>query len=272
MRTRSRSLDLSCGLAAAAALTLVGWGATATPAVAKPGADPAGNNGTVKITPRAEDDGVPQNTPHVSCIFDIEWYGFDEGADIISTVEFAPQAPTSDVVISGTEPSQVFVGGDPASGAGTDSGFDGQATYTLGFTGEPHPQQGYHVKLTVHTPGSQGADTKHKVFWVEPCAAETLATEESADTVRNDDSETAVDTQSGEVEAATVEGGDVSTQADAGEAAAGDNAAADVPNQVDAGAEGSFVTDVVTSPLALLVIALGLALGGAALVARRRAS
>ncbi len=32
-----------------------------------------------------------------------------------------------------------------------------------------HPQQGYHVKLTIHAPGSQGADTKHKVFWVEPC-------------------------------------------------------------------------------------------------------
>ena len=40
------------------------------------------------------------------------------------------------------------------------------------FDGEPHPQQGYHVKLTIHTPGSIGADTKHKVFWVEPCEAD----------------------------------------------------------------------------------------------------
>ena len=169
MRTRRRSLTVCRGLAAATSLTLVGWGAMALPAVANHAStgDPAGNNGTVKITPQAEDDGIPQNTPHVSCAFDIEWYGFDEGADIVSTVEFTMQAPTSDVSLSGTEPSQVFVGGDPAGGAGTD--FDGEATYTLGFAGNPDPRQGYHVKVTVHTPGSQGADTKNKVFWVTPC-------------------------------------------------------------------------------------------------------
>ncbi len=34
---------------------------------------------------------------------------------------------------------------------------------------DPHPIQGYHVKLTVNAEGSQGADVKHKVFWVEGC-------------------------------------------------------------------------------------------------------
>lgn len=160
---------VSRGLAVAATLTLVGLGAAALPtaAQAKPAGDPAGNNGTVKITPLGEDDGIPQNTPHVTCPFDIEWYGFDEGADIVSTVTFTMQAPTSDAVVSGTEPSQVFVGGDPAGGAGTD--FDGEATYTLAFAGEPNPVQGFHLKVTVHTPGSQGADTKSKVFWVTGC-------------------------------------------------------------------------------------------------------
>jgi hypothetical protein len=169
MRTRSRSLHVHRGLAAAAALTIAGWGAMALPAVAaQPDGsnDPAGNNGTVKITPHAQDDGIPQNTPHVSCGFDIEWYGFDEGAEVVSTVVFTMQAPTGDVGLSHTEPSQVFVGGDPAGG-GTD--FDGEASYTLGFTGEPDPQHGYHVEVSVHTAGSAGADTKHKVFWVSPC-------------------------------------------------------------------------------------------------------
>ena len=166
---RTRTHQVSRGLAVAATLTLVGLGATglATAAHAKVAGDPAGNNGTVKITPHGQDDGIPQNTPHVSCPFDIEWYGFDQGADIVSTVTFAMQAPTSDVVLSGTDPSQVFVGGDPAGGAGTD--FDGEATYSLAFAGEADPLQGYHVKVTVHTPGSQGADTKSKVFWVTPC-------------------------------------------------------------------------------------------------------
>jgi hypothetical protein len=162
MKTGTRSLNACFGLAAAASLAALGWGAAALPAAG----DPAGNNGTVKITPRAEDDGIPQNTPHVSCEFDVEWYGFDEGADVLSTVVFTMQAPTADVTLSGAEPAEVFVGGDPAGG-GTD--LDGEATYRLAFTGEPDPQDGYHVKLTVHTPGTQGSDTKHKVFWVSPC-------------------------------------------------------------------------------------------------------
>jgi len=162
MRTRPRPHHVSRGLAAAGTLAFVAWGATVLPATA----DPAGNNGTVKITPHAEDDGVPQNTPHVSCAFDIEWYGFDQGADIVSTVEFNAQAPTSDVVISTTDNAPVFVGDDPAGG-GTD--LDGEATYTLDFAGAPDPQQGYHVAVTVRTPSSHGADTKRKVFWVSPC-------------------------------------------------------------------------------------------------------
>lgn len=134
--------------------------------------DPPGNNGTVKITPIGEADGIPQNTPHASCGFDVEWYGFDQGDGIVSEVVFESWAPTA-VPMSVDGPSEVFVGGDPASGAGTDSGFDGEATYSLSFDGEPHPQQGYHVKLTIHTPGSQGADTKHKVYWVAPCEQDT---------------------------------------------------------------------------------------------------
>jgi hypothetical protein len=164
-----RSHRATPGLAVAATLTLVGLGATALAgtANAKVDSDPPGNNGTVKITPRGQDDGIPQNTPHVSCPFDIEWYGFDQGDDIVSTVTFTMQPPTSDVGLSGTDPSQVFVGGGPVGGPGSE--LDGRATYTLAFDGAADPQQGYHVKVTVHTPGSQGADTKSKVFWVTPC-------------------------------------------------------------------------------------------------------
>jgi hypothetical protein len=32
-----------------------------------------------------------------------------------------------------------------------------------------HPNQGFHVKLTINAEGSQGADVKHKVFWVTAC-------------------------------------------------------------------------------------------------------
>ena len=114
-------------------------------------------------------DAIPNNTPHVGCTFTVEWYGFNEGPDIVSTVSFAEHAPTTGVGMTVSGPGQVFVGGDPATGAGTPTGFDGRQVYTLSFTGAPHPQQGYHVKLTIHTPGSIGNDTKSKTFWVRGC-------------------------------------------------------------------------------------------------------
>lgn len=148
----------------AAAVVFVPQAASATK-----GDDPKGNNGTVKI---AEDGdlGSPSNDPHVGCTFTVEWYGFDKGSDIVSEVQFEMQAPTGDVKLTVDGPSKVFVGGDDNSGGGSAAGLDGRQAYTLSFKGAAHPQQGYHVKLTVNTPGSQGADKKSKVFWVTGCA------------------------------------------------------------------------------------------------------
>jgi hypothetical protein len=64
----------------------------------------------------------------------------------------------------------VFIGEDDNSGGGSEAGLDARRTYRLDLTGiTPHPVQGFHVKLTVNAEGSQGADTKHKVFWVTGC-------------------------------------------------------------------------------------------------------
>ncbi|HSV37585.1 MAG TPA: hypothetical protein VLI04_02395 [Nocardioidaceae bacterium] len=133
-------------------------------------ADPPGNNGTVKIASEGDIDEIPDNEPHQGCSFTVQWYNFDEGADVISTVGFSLQAPTKgpDFTMEVDGLSSVFVGADGASGAGNDP--DGEEIYVLTFTGDPHPQQGYHVKLVVHTPHSKGADRKSKVFWVEGCA------------------------------------------------------------------------------------------------------
>ena len=135
--------------------------------------DPPGNNGTVKIAPLGDLDTIPNNSPHQSCEFTVQWYGFD-GGDYFSEVDFALHAPTTDGTLSGDQPSRVFVGEDAAGGAGQD--FDAEQVYRLGFTGTPHPKQGYHVKLTVHTPHSQGSDKKSKVFWVEPCTDSSSST------------------------------------------------------------------------------------------------
>jgi hypothetical protein len=114
-------------------------------------ADPPGNNGTVKI------DGVPfdshpNNEPHVGCTFQIDFTGFDAGQQVSASLVGHP--PTG--------------GGVLASQSTTLDG-SGAGSITLDLSGAlggitPHPQQGYHIKLTVDT--GQGAG-KHKVFWVE---------------------------------------------------------------------------------------------------------
>ena len=134
---------------------------------------PKGNNGTIKIDGVALQDGQ-SNEPHVSCRFAVEFFGYDQG-DLKASVTFELQAPTrrpsgSQVLLTDTVP----IGGDPAGGA-TD--LDASKLYSLGFAGvTPQAQQGFHVKVTIHAEGSQGADTKHKVFWVQPCAAPPTTT------------------------------------------------------------------------------------------------
>jgi LPXTG-motif cell wall-anchored protein len=107
-------------------------------------------------------------------VFQVDFYGFDEG-DLNAEVTFESHPPTGPVQVLLTD--TVFIGEDDNSGGGSQAGLDASATYTLDFTGiQPHPNQGFHVKLTVHADGSQGADTKHKVFWVTGCAAGTTTT------------------------------------------------------------------------------------------------
>lgn len=240
--------------------------------------DPAGNNGTVKIEGVGDLDGVPDNTPHPGCSFVIEWYGFDEGADVVSTVTFAMQAPTADVVLGVDGPSEVFVGGDPASGAGTETGLGGRETYTLSFDGAPQPQQGYHVRLTVSTPRSLGNDTKTKVFWVEPCTP-TGSGEVPAPTPTPTPTpvpQTGTDTDTDEALGVTPPsaamlgmGLQVPGARTVAGAAAPASPPAAVPDAVDAGEGGQVVSDL-TSPSGLsTLLVVVLAAGGAGAALRR---
>jgi hypothetical protein len=129
--------------------------------------NPKGNNGTIKVDAIDFDDH-PNNEPHVGCVFQIDFYNFDQGR-LSATYIFDNLDPTgSGEIQRGT----VGIGQDPAGG-----GRDLDASVTVDLTdalaatdAEPHPQQGFHVKLTVHADGSIGADVKHKVFWIEECS------------------------------------------------------------------------------------------------------
>ena len=139
-----------------------------------PGGDPPGNNGTIKVDNQPFDTH-PNNEPHVDCRFDIDFYNYGQGDDIIASYQVDLHAPTNGgEKLRMLEDGTKFIGGD-AAGGGTDH--DGAVVIDLGPELQdafddgilPHPQQGYHVKLTIHAPHSLGADTKYKVFWVEAC-------------------------------------------------------------------------------------------------------
>jgi hypothetical protein len=145
------------------------------PAGATP--NPPGNNGTVKID-GVEFDIHPDNEPHVGCVFQVDFYGYDFG-QLFADVTFTVHPPTGSPVVLLTD--VVFIGEDDNAGGGSVAGLDAEVEYNLGpalLAGgyAQHPQQGWHVKLTVNAEGSQGADVKHKVFWVGGCIPPTTTT------------------------------------------------------------------------------------------------
>jgi hypothetical protein len=139
-------------------------------------ADPPGNNGTVKIE-GVDLDSIPDNNPHQGCIFTIEFRGFDEGdLNATYTLDAHPPSGWTNLVNGST-----FIGEDPAGGA---NDLDAVVTIDLSTVDLTslfeHPQQGFHIKLTVHAEGSIGADVKHKVFWVTGCPTYPITPPSSA--------------------------------------------------------------------------------------------
>lgn len=222
-----------------------------------------GNNGTVKIEDVEDYDGTPNNVPHVGCDFQVEWFGFDEGGDIVSDVEFLAHAPTGGQGPAPYAPENVDVGGDGQSGAGTESGWDGAQPYSLDFTGDPHPKHGYHVKLTTTTGYSQGSRVKHKVFWVDSC--EETDEDEDEGEGSNDDTDVAgVQENRDDTEVAGVQ---LAVKAPVAQEAA---PTSDVPTVVAAGIGGE-VAALTRSAWPLALVLLGLVTVVAALHRRARA-
>ena len=84
-------------------------------------------------------------------------------------MRFAAQPPSGKKYVTLFTETGIFIGEDP-NGGGTD--VDAERDYDLSTALRQlfeHPNQGYHVKLTVHADGAAGADTKYKTFWVQGC-------------------------------------------------------------------------------------------------------
>jgi hypothetical protein len=129
------------------------------------GGNPPGANGTVKIDGQPFDT-APDNQPHVGCVFQVDFYGFDKG-NYNANVTFTIQPPSGkDRVI---RRDSVFVGED-AAGGGTD--LDAERTYDLNMDvfSRERTKQGFHIKLDVEAPGAGGKIAKKsKVFWARGC-------------------------------------------------------------------------------------------------------
>ncbi len=150
-----------------------------TGVVVNPAAAGNGNNGTIKVDEQGLENGPGgpnSNDPHIDCAGRIEWYGFDENA--VSDVTFEVQAPTANTAPAGAPTSTTYsdvpiVDGDGPGGTSLDGQLDFDLSDLLASY-QPHPKQGYHVKVTAETTDSRGSDVKHKVFWVQPCAGDEL--------------------------------------------------------------------------------------------------
>lgn len=133
-------------------------------------ADPPGNNGTVKINGQGVDSSNDiSNVPHVPCDFQVEFFGFDQGQTATITFTIHPPSGSGNVLLSETR----TVSNDAAGGGLNDVDevfpYSGTTFGLENFTA--HPQQGYHVKLTIESAGVPGGK-KHKVFWLQ-CAPVT---------------------------------------------------------------------------------------------------
>ena len=87
--TRSRLATLATAAILVPTLLTAGAGAAAANNGNGNG-NPGGNNGTIKLSTVGglEDQS---NEPHLPCTFEIQWYGFDAGANLYADVSFAGQ-------------------------------------------------------------------------------------------------------------------------------------------------------------------------------------
>ena len=147
----------------ALAAALVACAAMATAAFA--GGNPPGANGTIKIDGKPFDT-TPDNQPHVGCVFQVDFYGFDKG-NYNAAVTFTIQPPSGKWRVIRRD--SVFVGQDNAGG-GTD--LDAERTYDLNMDvyNFERTKQGFHIKVDIQAPGAGGKIAKKsKVFWARDC-------------------------------------------------------------------------------------------------------
>lgn len=182
-------------------LTVVGVAMIGTAMLIGPAsADPPGDNGTIKLDGLGLDDGPghsgqpndpdetdPDNDPHVSCGYQVEFFNFDTGQT--ADITFTAHPPTgSNGVLS--DQSEVLISDDDTAGAPNDVDavfdYDVLTDFDLTQFTSVHDVHGWHVKLAITVYDAEGNEVpgakKHKVFWVDPCELPTTTTSTTTST------------------------------------------------------------------------------------------
>jgi hypothetical protein len=162
--------------------------AVAGMATAPAKADPKGNNGTVKLDgldlndgpghtgkPNDPDETDPDNDPHVTCGFQLEFFNFDLGQKADITFTAHPPTGSNGILLS---QSQVVISDDGTGGANNDPDavfdYDVTTDFDVSQFTSVHPIHGWHIKLDLTLYSADGKKVpggqKHKVFWAEGCA------------------------------------------------------------------------------------------------------
>jgi LPXTG-motif cell wall-anchored protein len=189
-------LLLFVAMIAAVSGAIPGDPAAAAKKATTPPGDPPGNNGTVKIDQSDVPDDDKGNEPiGDDCSFWLKFYNFDQGQ--LADITFAAHPPTGGkdpITDKGNgfgQPGDGWEISDDPAGGGSDE--DAVLAYNLtdyvrGL--DPHPQQGYHIKLTITVRNADGSavpgGVKHKVFWIKctPPASPDTPASQAASTLR----------------------------------------------------------------------------------------
>ena len=95
-------------------------------------------------SPRTATGTAPGEPPARGCTFTVEWYNFDKRQRHLQR-DLREKAPTADVGLSGDRPGAGPAREDDGAGGGPRPGRHAGVHAVL--HGDPHPVQGYHVKL-----------------------------------------------------------------------------------------------------------------------------
>lgn len=221
---------LVCGVG----VTLMLVGIVLGPAATASATTGHSNNGDVKVQDAGDSDFPPENDPHVDCPFDLVFYNFDAGQQLIATLQGQPPSGDNQQLVWGPTVivadangfARIDIQGGDLKLAGLSAHSEGGANDLddKHAVQRDSDEQTFHLKLDVQTFAGDHL-FKHKVFWVGECGSATptsaSTTSSTSTTVETVSPTTASSTSTSSTTSVTVESGASTTVAGISESRGG---------------------------------------------------